>query len=171
MLATIGTYNTANPFDPVLLFFQFYNSLRRVVDTENTKNLRIYLEGYKQVEQNWRLKGVKLPLPQPAKAWELEADIEKRQILYFGQSRTGQLVTEPKPAPWDKPSVAVKDNIYFGPQVDGWPGAYYATHKTTVPAGTVTTRKDEQYVLVEMGKPGSIIYRKLWVPVTDPVED
>jgi len=162
-----------DPFNPDVLFAQSYNLLKYIVDTRNAANLRRYLSRYKQIAYNWRVQRVKFPLPAPETAWEVEADFEQRRIIYFGESRTGQLVTEPLPAPWDIPEPKPPDNnVYFGPAVDGWPGAFYATHETTVPPGTKAThnKTGKKYVLIEIGKPGSIIYRKLWAPVEDVEE-
>ncbi len=170
MPENLQTLSAIDPFNADVLFAQAYNLLKDIVDKRNATNLRHYLNRYKQVAYNWRMQRVKFPLPVPATAWEVEADFEERRILYFGESRTGQLVTEPKPAPWDIPEPAPPDNnVFFGPPVDGWPGAYYATHETTVPAGTTATHNEtgKKYVLLEIGKPGSIIYRKLWVPAED----
>jgi hypothetical protein len=59
--------------------------------------------------------------------------------------------------------VPAPDTVHFSIRVPGWtPEAYYATEKSTVDIGTVTSRGGKKYMLKVYGKLGSIFYLKIW---------
>jgi len=65
------------------------------------------------------------------------------------------------PAEPPKPSGIVE----FGPALEDGCGGFLAGPNTTVPAGTLAAKDGKQYILVVIGRPGSINYRRHWLPI------
>ncbi|MFH1572886.1 MAG: hypothetical protein ABIG68_02820 [Acidobacteriota bacterium] len=71
----------------------------------------------------------------------------------------------PQPLPNEFPAGV----IAFGPAIEGddFPGAYNgALAQNTVPVGTRASHLGQTYVLIERGRKGTFIYRKMWLPVS-----
>ena len=152
-----------NIFDPNYVFSQDVASFAKTIANMNIEVLGNYLRAYRQVKLEWNNQKVKRPLPAPGKLAQMEVDHEHYTLsVTLGP----ELVTAAKPAPWDIPvPQQPADQIIVGALVgDG----IYATERdgqeTTVAIGTKTIGPTGPLVLVELGKFGTLWYRKLWIP-------
>jgi len=149
-------------------FLQAMKLIIRIADSRNARALKDYLSSWEQSNLNWTQQRKQFPPIEPPFAWEYEIDWENRKLLYFGPHRDGVKVSERLPLPWEmEEPEPPKDAVFFGPSIFGWPGAYWATEKTTVAPGTVVVKGGVRYRLTELGPKGSLIYRKMWVPVEE----
>jgi len=124
----------------------------------NLRNAQVYEQAYKNVELNWRAKRVKIPHPDPAPA--LAVRVEGKEIVLY---ETGEPVVPKKPDPWDVEENHPEAPVVFGPELIPGTGILAAAG-STAPAGTEVEHNGKQYVLVQIGQPGSIAYCRVWVP-------
>ena len=148
-------------FSPENVFEQMVRAAAAAVARRNIKALARYRLGYANSVRDWQHR-IKRPAPGPARLAKLEIDkANMRTKLVLGP----ELVCEPKPDPWEIPEATPPPNqIVVGVELDD---GIYAAQKdgkvTTVPVGTETTREGKKLRLVELGKPGTLTYRLLWV--------
>ena len=151
-----------NIFDPNYVFEQMVRAEAENVARMNVLRLARYIGGYKNSLRDWREQRIKRPVPEPAKLVKLELDRANwRTKLTFGP----ELVCEPKPNPWDLPEPTPPPNqIVVGIELaDGIYAAQQGGKVTTVPVGTETTHEGKKLRLTQLGKPGTLTYRLLWV--------
>lgn len=102
-----------------------------------------------------------LSKPRPAPLLWLQVDYSKDQYVVLNEGPETVLPELPVP---DLPAPSNEALTEFRLEVPGFPGYWYAGNSTG-PAGRKTTRNGVEYVLTQIGEPGSSIYRKLWMPV------
>jgi len=55
--------------------------------------------------------------------------------------------------------------VAFGPDSDDGTGSYYVGPTNTVQPGTHARRDGKEYVFIVIGRLGTLVYRKMWIPV------
>ncbi len=124
---------------------------------------------YQQAIENWKLnfyqKGVRLPVPQPPLAIHYQYKIGEQMdevITTEGPDFVAEPFVPPEKAPWEQDFP--EGVVDFGPPAGDGSGILLAGPKNTVPPGTHATKDGREYVFVVLGQPGTLNYRKLWVP-------
>ena len=149
-------------FDPKIVWAHAVKAAANAIKNINAQAVGIYLQGYANSKREWDEQQIKRAPAPPAKL----AKLTENAANYTMQVTYGsELVCQPKPNPWDIPAPAEPENqIIVGEEL--MPGIFAATKdgkNTTTPAGATTDHQGIRLTLIEQGKPGQLIYRKLWV--------
>jgi len=129
--------------------------LHLIADQLNARLAQQYFDHYRDVELNWKAQGRKIEHYDPPKAW---AVLEQELRLY----ETQVPVTPKRPDPWTLELEEPGQPVVVGPKLaDG----IYAAAGSTAPPGTRTVIDGQEYELVQIGEPGTIVYRLLWVRI------
>jgi len=149
-------------FDANVVRAAAIRQLQEMEDRHNHNRRQHFLRAVSNWERNFFEKGKRFPIPQPP---------QMLHYLYIEDAGEGEprviegpeLVAEPYSPPV-KPTLP--DGIVaFGFAVDDGTGSYYTGPTNTVHPGTHAMKDGKEYVFIIIGRLGTLVYRKMWVPI------
>jgi len=141
-------------FRPDYVRRQAVEALHKVAAQINARSVILYRQAVENVEKNWKAFRLMQEMPQVPKA--LGVDEENLRLV-----ETDELVCEPATPPWEKEAEEPAPEIDIGPEIG--PGIFAAGRSIAEP-GTQTIIDGKLYELVVIGRPGSLVFQRLWVP-------
>ena len=158
----------ADPHHPDAVFLLHVQATIQGADKYNADQSGHYFQWLANAKENWRSKAIKIPLPAcyPALQRNVAVSWSERTItISYGPEK----VVRPLPVmPWDEVPVEPAEGEYsFGPPISDygdfargfWDGG------SNVEPGFIALHGGRQYRFHVIGQPGTLIYRRMWLPV------
>ena len=154
-------------FDANVVRAAAIRQLQEMEDQHNFNRGQHFMRALSNWERNFS-HGTRSPVPQPPLklhyGWVENIDDFGEGISNDPTVTEGpDFVAEPYVPPVDAP---LPDGIVaFGFDADDGTGSYYVGPTNTVRPGTHAMKDGAEYVFVVIGRLGTLVYRKMWIPV------
>ena len=157
-------------FDPNVVRAAAIRQLKEMEDRHNF-NRRVW---FLRAVENWILNrrhnsALVQPVPQPPLAVHYQyvenpKGGNNEPIMTEGPDLVAEPYTPPEPP---EPTGPLPEGVVaFGPPAEDGTGSFLVAANNTVPPGTHAIKGGTEYVLIQLGRIGTMMYRKLWVPVS-----
>jgi len=161
----MGDTNTPTIFSPEYVRALAIRQLRELEELHNLRRKMVYLQAVENWKLNFYQKGKRLPVPEPPLAVHYhypENELTGEVTVTEGPDLVAEPFVPPENPPWEQDFP--EGVVDFGPPTGDGTGSLLAGPKNTVPPGTHATKDGKEYVFVVIGQPGTLTYRKLWIP-------
>ena len=134
--------------------------LQEMEDRHNFNRRQHFLRAVSNWERNFFEQGRRGRLPEPILALHYRYVEASKPEIIEGPDFVAEPYTPPLP-----PAPLPDGVVAFGFDSDDGTGSYYVGPTNTVQPGTHAFKDDVEYVFIVIGRLGTLVYRKMWVPV------
>jgi hypothetical protein len=132
--------------------------LQEMEERHNYNRKQHYLRAVADWKRNFFEKGARLPIPQPPLAVHYRYQDHDAPVVIEGPDYVAEAFTPPEPP------IPAEGVVAFGPPSEDGTGSYLVDPSNTVAPGTLASRDGIEYVFVQLGRIGTLSFRKLWIP-------